>query len=118
MQAGHSFYWAGEISCVRLSAGMFIGPRKSRGVPCVNFHLAFAHPSVGLRLWFMSVLGIAIDHLLIVVQRRLHAAQMQSLPRLLFAMLDALPLAGNHIADPALCLVNRVLVTCRTPALW
>ncbi|MEH6674803.1 MAG: BCCT family transporter [Sulfitobacter sp.] len=90
MQGWTSFYWAWWISWSPF-VGMFIA-RVSRGRSVREFlTCVLLIPSVVCVLWMSVFGGIAIDQ---VVSDGYTAAQDAELPRQLFAMLDALPLAG------------------------
>ena len=89
-QGWTSFYWAWWISWSPF-VGMFIA-RVSRGRTVREFlTCVLLIPSLVCVLWMSVFGGIAIQQ---VVQDGYTAAQEAELPRQLFAMLDALPLAG------------------------
>ena len=90
MQGWTSFYWAWWISWSPF-VGMFIA-RVSRGRSVREFlTCVLLIPSVVCVLWMSVFGGMAIDQ---VISDGYTAAQEAELPRQLFAMLDALPLAG------------------------
>ena len=90
MQGWTSFYWAWWISWSPF-VGMFIA-RVSRGRSVREFlTCVLLIPSVVCVLWMRVFGGMAIDQ---VISDGYTAAQEAELPRQLFAMLDALPLAG------------------------
>ena len=90
MQGWTSFYWAWWISGSPF-VGMFIA-RVSRGRSVREFlTCVLLIPSVVCVLWMSVFGGMAIDQ---VISDGYTAAQEAELPRQLFAMLDALPLAG------------------------
>ncbi|MEM5519616.1 BCCT family transporter [Sulfitobacter sp. AS59] len=89
-QGWTSFYWAWWISWSPF-VGMFIA-RVSRGRSVREFvTCVLLIPSLVCVLWMSVFGGVAIQQ---VVQDGYTAAQEAELPRQLFAMLDALPLAG------------------------
>ncbi len=89
-QGWTSFYWAWWISWSPF-VGMFIA-RVSRGRTVREFlTCVLLIPSLVCVLWMSVFGGIAIQQ---VVQDGYTAAQEAELPRQLFVMLDALPLAG------------------------
>ena len=90
MQGWTSFYWAWWISWSPF-VGMFIA-RVSRGRSVREFlTCVLLIPSLVCVLWMSVFGGMAIDQ---VISDGYTAAQEAELPRQLFAMLDALPLAG------------------------
>jgi len=90
MQGWTSFYWAWWISWSPF-VGMFIA-RVSRGRSAREFlTCVLLIPSLVCVLWMSVFGGVAIDQ---VISDGYTAAQEAELPRQLFAMLDALPLAG------------------------
>ncbi|HAR84081.1 MULTISPECIES: BCCT family transporter [Sulfitobacter] len=90
MQGWTSFYWAWWISWSPF-VGMFIA-RVSRGRSVREFlTCVLLIPSLVCVLWMSVFGGVAIDQ---VISDGYTAAQEAELPRQLFAMLDALPLAG------------------------
>ena len=90
MQGWTSFYWAWWISWSPF-VGMFIA-RVSRGRSVREFlTCVLLIPSLVCVLWMSVFGGMAIDQ---VISDGYTAAQEAELPRKLFAMLDALPLAG------------------------
>ena len=90
MQGWTSFYWAWWISWSPF-VGMFIA-RVSRGRSVREFlTCVLLIPSLVCVLWMSVFGGMAIDQ---VISHGYTAAQEAELPRQLFAMLDALPLAG------------------------
>ena len=90
MQGWTSFYWAWWISWSPF-VGMFIA-RVSRGRSVREFlTCVLLIPSLVCVLWMSVFGGMAIDQ---VISDGDTAAQEAELPRQLFAMLDALPLAG------------------------
>ena len=90
MQGCTSFYWAWWISWSPF-VGMFIA-RVSRGRSVREFlTCVLLIPSLVCVLWMSVFGGVAIDQ---VISDGYTAAQEAELPRQLFAMLDALPLAG------------------------
>ncbi|QLL41970.1 BCCT family transporter [Sulfitobacter pontiacus] len=90
MQGWTSFYWAWWISWSPF-VGMFIA-RVSRGRSVREFMTCvLLIPSLVCVLWMSVFGGMAIDQ---VISDGYTAAQEAELPRQLFAMLDALPLAG------------------------
>ena len=90
MQGWTSFYWAWWISWSPF-VGMFIA-RVSRGRSVRAFlTCVLLIPSLVCVLWMSVFGGVAIDQ---VISDGYTAAQEAELPRQLFAMLDALPLAG------------------------
>jgi betaine/carnitine transporter, BCCT family len=89
-QGWTSFYWAWWISWSPF-VGMFIA-RVSRGRSVREFvTCVLLIPSLVCVLWMSVFGGVAIQQ---VLQDGYTAAQEAELPRQLFAMLDALPLAG------------------------
>lgn len=89
-QGWTSFYWAWWISWSPF-VGMFIA-RVSRGRTVREFVICvLLIPSLVCVLWMSVFGGVAIQQ---VVQDSYTAAQQAELPRQLFAMLKALPLAG------------------------
>ncbi|OUS23126.1 BCCT transporter [Litorivita pollutaquae] len=89
-QGWTSFYWAWWISWSPF-VGMFIA-RVSRGRTVREFVICvLLIPSLVCVLWMSVFGGVAIQQ---VVQDGYTAAQQAELPRQLFAMLKALPLAG------------------------
>ncbi len=90
MQGWTSFYWAWWISWSPF-VGMFIA-RVSRGRSVREFlTCVLLIPSLVCVLWMSVFGGMAIDQ---VISDGYTAAQEAERPRHLFAMLDALPLAG------------------------